>query len=45
MTAEEISAVNDRLRKYDEEQAAKKAAVKAAAPITPPPSKPDSPAS
>jgi NADH-quinone oxidoreductase subunit I len=51
MTAEEIAGAAERLKKYDEEQAAKKAAIasavaaKAASPSTQPPSKPESPAS
>jgi NADH-quinone oxidoreductase subunit I len=48
MTAEEITDAKERLKKFDEEQAAKKtaiataAAAKAVAPLTPPPSKPES---
>jgi hypothetical protein len=48
---EEITDAEERLKKYDEEQAAKKAAIaaaaaeKAAAPMTPLPQKPESPAS
>ncbi len=45
MSTDEIAGAQERLKKYDEEQAAKKAAVKAAAPITPPSSKPESSAS
>jgi NADH-quinone oxidoreductase subunit I len=51
MTAEEITAAQERLKKYDEEQAAKKTAIaaataaKTAAPISIPPPKPESPAS
>jgi NADH-quinone oxidoreductase subunit I len=51
MTAQEISAAEERLKKYDVEQAAKKAAIaaaaaeNAAAPMTQPPPKPESPAS
>ena len=51
MTAEEITAAEDRLKKYDEEQAVKKATVaaataaKAATPSSQPPPKPESPAS
>jgi HKD family nuclease len=54
MTAEEITAAQERLAKYNEEQAAKKAAVVAAAkesptpitsaaPVAPPPIKPEPP--
>ena len=51
MTAEEIVGAKERLKKYDDEQAAKKAAIavaaaaKAAAPMTPLPPKPELPAS
>jgi len=51
MTAEEITGAKERLKKYDDEQAAKKAAIavaaaaKAAAPMTPLPPKPELPAS
>jgi NADH-quinone oxidoreductase subunit I len=45
MTAEEITAANERLKKYDEEQAAKKAAANTAALTIPPPPKPELPAS
>jgi formate hydrogenlyase subunit 6/NADH:ubiquinone oxidoreductase subunit I len=54
MTAEEITAAQERLDKYNEEQAAKKAAAAvsqespvpsiSAAPVTPPPIKPEPPA-
>jgi NADH-quinone oxidoreductase subunit I len=50
MTAEEIVGAKERLKKYDEEQAAKKAAMSAAAsakdtvPMAQPPPKPESPA-
>jgi NADH-quinone oxidoreductase subunit I len=51
MTVEEITGAEERLKKYDEEQVAKKAAIadvvaaKAAVPMIHPPPKPESPAS
>jgi hypothetical protein len=50
MTGEEIAGAKERLKKYDEEQAAKKAAAAKAStapadPVTSPPSNPESPTS